>query len=502
MRKQWKNLDQFLTYKRPNLGPVLNSTACIYKYTYICMLLGSFAAPQNGFLGFICGPPRVHLRPPLFETTVFIARNGFFAVSGNQISSLFSDFSGFSKMPFWRSSRSFFAVRTNFRFLRVFLVWALPGAVQEVVGRETLQNKGFRSNFALQGLVELRWTCCSAFMLQSIFDAIFSASHKFDFSEVRIFDQIGFGRQKKAWGCRTEEILKMTFFPFFPATDQFSNFLARFRIYTSVAVSFDLGRCQKSACGCGADGFFEFFGVLLSFFFRDRFSKFVRGSFANALSSFCVLLFSAFSSSAWVDATLHVCFGAVGPKPFFFFLFFCLSVYKNSVFPLKKGYFCSFLNVSTSFSLVSFTSPFHSLSLSFSCLFFCPSLLFCFFLWRFLFFCCSFLPCFFAFVSWQQQQHQNIRCERFLFINLFCFFWVSCFLVFPIPFSYLCFSLFKFCVLVNMNVFVFLSRPFLKHRFLFCILWNIIVFLGAHFVGKIWMMCKNTIKIGISAHCY
>ena len=32
------------------------------------------------------------------------------------------------------------------------------------------------------------------------------------------------------------------------------------------------------------------------------------------------------------------------------------------------------------------------------------------------------------------------------------------------------FHCFKFCVLVNMNVFVFLSRPFLKHRFLFCIL--------------------------------
>ena len=120
---------------------------------------------------------------------------------------------------------SFFEVRTNFRFLLVFLVWALPGAVQEVVGRETLQNKGFRSNFALWGLVDLRWTRCSAFMLQSIFDANFSASHKFVFSEVRIFDQVGFGRQKKAWGCRTTEILKMTFFPFCPGGAQFVKFL-------------------------------------------------------------------------------------------------------------------------------------------------------------------------------------------------------------------------------------------------------------------------------------
>ena len=104
-------------------------------------------------------------------------------------------------------------------------------------------------------------SCCSPFLTQ-----FFSASHKFAFSEVRIFDQIGFGRQKKAWGCRTEEIFKMTFFPFFPAADQFWKFLARFRIYTSVAVWFDSGRCQKSACGCGADGFSEFSGVLLSSF--------------------------------------------------------------------------------------------------------------------------------------------------------------------------------------------------------------------------------------------
>ena len=154
------------------------------------MLLGSFAAPQNGLLEFICGPPCVHLRPPLFETTVFIARNGFFAVSGNQVSSLFSDFSGFSKMSFWRSSRSFFAVRKNFRFLRVFPVWALPGAVQEVVGRETLQNKGFRSNFALWCVVHLRWTRCTALMLQSIFDTNFSGSQKFVFSEVRILTKL------------------------------------------------------------------------------------------------------------------------------------------------------------------------------------------------------------------------------------------------------------------------------------------------------------------------
>ena len=220
---------------------------------YIYMLLGSFATPQNGSRAFICGPPCVHLRPPLFETTVFIAQNGFFAVSGNQVSSLFSDFSGFSKMPFWRSSRSFFAVRKNVRFLRVFLVWALPGAVQEVVGRETLQNKGFRSNFALWGLADLHWTRCIALMLQYIFDTNFSGSHKFVLWEVRIFDQFGFGRKKTAWGCRTEEIFKMTFFPFCPGGAQFVKFSARFRFCSSVAVWVRFGPlpeiCLRLRCG-------------------------------------------------------------------------------------------------------------------------------------------------------------------------------------------------------------------------------------------------------------
>ena len=448
------------------------------RYIYIYMLLGWFAAPQNGFLGSICGPPWVHLRPPMgsfaappFWNHWFYSAKWFFAVSGNKVSSLFSDFSGFSKMPFWRSSKSFFAVRTNFRSLRVFLVWALPSAIQEVLGRETLQNKGFRSNFALWAWLicvgpVVSPSCCSPFLTQ-----IFRRLTNLFFSEVRIFDQIGFGRQKKAWGCRTEEIFKMTFFPFCPGGAQLVKFLARFRFYSSVAVWVPFGPlpeiCLRLRCGW----FFR------CSFLDSVFCEFEKGSFENPLSSFRVLLFSAFSSSAWVDATLHACFGAVGPKPFFSFCFFVCLFTKTLFSPWKRVIFVHF-------SMSHFLSPwFPSLLLFIPCLslslvfFFLSFLVFCFFLWPFLFFCCSFLPCCFAFISWQQQ-HQNIRCERHLFINLLCFFLGFLFLVSPIPFFYLCFWLFKFCVLVNMNVFVFLSRPFLKHRFLFCILWNIIVFLG------------------------
>ena len=82
---------------------------------------------------FICGPPKrvscVHLRPPKrsfaappFRNHCFCSANSVFCgfrVS-NQVSSLFSDFSGFSKMPFWRSLRSFFAVQKNFVFFACF----------------------------------------------------------------------------------------------------------------------------------------------------------------------------------------------------------------------------------------------------------------------------------------------------------------------------------------------------------------------------------------------
>ena len=287
-------------------------------------------------------------------------------------------------MPFWRSFWSFFAVRKKFRFLRVFLVWGLRGAVQEVLGRETLENKGFRSNFALWCLVHLRWTRCIALMLHKCFENNFWGSYKFVFSEVRIFDKIGFGRQKTAWGCRTEDVLKMTFFPFFLGRVQFVKFLARFRRAAVSRFGFESAVARNLLAAVRM-----VFPSFPRLFFRHRFCEFEKGSFETPLSSFRVLLFSAFSSWVWVDATLHVCFGAVGPKPFI--SFFCLSVYKIFVFPVKKGYFCSFLRVFLSFSLASFTSPFHSLSLSFSCffLFILPC--------SFVSFCD--LPCFFAVLS-------------------------------------------------------------------------------------------------------
>ena len=42
------NLDQFLTYKRPDLGPVFNSTACIYIYIHT---VGKECGPFFGLKG-------------------------------------------------------------------------------------------------------------------------------------------------------------------------------------------------------------------------------------------------------------------------------------------------------------------------------------------------------------------------------------------------------------------------------------------------------------------
>ena len=194
-----------------------------------------------------------------------------------------------------------------------------------------------------------------------------------------------------------------------------------------------------------------------------------------------------------------MCFGVVGLQPFLVFCVFCL--FTNTVFPLKTGYFVHF-------SVSPFLSPwflslllFHSLSLSFlffvffsflAFLFFCPSL----------FFCCYFLPCFFAFFCFTKKTTSNITFERFLFINYFCF-WgggvLFCF-VFQIPFLIFCLFVLSVVCFVNINVFIFQRRPFLKHQVLFCALCKVIVFFRADLRANLVDVRKNTVKIGISAH--
>ena len=61
------SLDQFLTYKRPNLGPVFNFTACIY---YAVRLL---SGPSLGFLKVIVWSKWGFLKVIIWSKFVFLA---------------------------------------------------------------------------------------------------------------------------------------------------------------------------------------------------------------------------------------------------------------------------------------------------------------------------------------------------------------------------------------------------------------------------------------------
>ena len=159
-----------------------------------------------------------------------------------------------------------------------------------------------------------------------------------------------------------------------------------------------------------------------------------------------------------------------------FFVFFCTK----TLFSPENGLFCSFLSVSLSFSLVLSLFLFHSLSLSIVFLVF-----FCFFLaflliFSFLVFLLSF--CLVSLCLF----HDKILHLKGFFSSIIFVFWgfLFCF-VFQNPFLNFVFSFFQLCVLVNINVFIFQRRPFLKHPVLFCALCKVIISVKGRFWGQI-----------------
>ena len=135
------------------------------------------------------------------------------------------------------------------------------------------------------------------------------------------------------------------------------------------------------------------------------------------------------------------------PLTFLFFLFFLFVCLQKHCFPPEKGLFLFIFQCLTFFLLgflhFSFSFPVSlSLSLSFSCLFFLSFLVFLFLFVTFLVFF-AVLSCLVSLLLFHDNNNNItiLDVKGFFFINLFCFFWVSCFLVFPIPFSYLCFSI-------------------------------------------------------------
>ena len=177
------------------------------------------------------------------------------------------------------------------------------------------------------------------------------------------------------------------------------------------------------------------------------------------------------------------------------------------------------------FSVFLFLSPLAFLGLPlFLFLFLCLSLssFLSFFLLVFPF-CFLLAPCFclflsfsffFAYLSWKKQ-HQNIKLQV-LSSSIFSLFLFPVFFLFQVPFSYLCYVLilsYVFCstsrFLISKQttkkyIYFLVKRGVATKRFfyqpVFWKTWKVIVFFCVPFLGKSWVMFKNTIKIGISAH--
>ena len=228
--------------------------------------------------------------------------------------------------------------------------------------------------------------------------------------------QVGFARQKNGLGLQNWGRFEMTFFTFFPGEDQFVKFLAR----GCVAFWVRVGLVAENG---------------LSAAVRRVFFRVFRGSsfdtvFANLKGDLLKLPSSSF----------HVRFGAIGPKPFFSFCFLSFHKKKKTLFfsSWTRKIVCSFLCVSLSLSLASFTSPFDSLSLSIflvSC-FFLPCFL-CFFLWPSLF---AVISCLVSLLLFHENSNIKILHVKGFFSSIISvsFGFLICF-VFQISFSYLCF---------------------------------------------------------------
>ena len=300
----------------------------------------------------------------------------------------------FRKMPFSRHIAHFFGHPSLRPFFWLGALLACHRNVDEVDARETLRNKGFRTDFASFFLFD----SCSCFtkprFCGPISTIIFSACYYLS---------------KMRWGCRAEVVFKSVFFGVVSGARIFDARRARGRDNFLLG----LASVPKMASPLRCGGFSRLFRLFLATLFRKlQVVLFTPPSFCLGVFSFVRLLLGIGGNAA-----LHVCFWAVGLQPSYFCLVFRVFLQKHC-FSLKKGYFGSFLGVSLSFSLASFTSLCHSLflffflslslylSLSFSFLLF-PFLVVLSLFLPSLFFGCSLLSCFFAFVSWKEQ-HEHI----------------------------------------------------------------------------------------------
>ena len=405
----------------------------------------------------------------------------------------------FRKVPFWRHFAHFF--RPPF-LEALFFPWCSSGLSQKC------RRGGHTRNATKQGVsdrfpvfVPRRLLLCFTKLrfCGPNSTIIFSACYYFLFSEVRIFDEIGFWGSKTRWGCRAEVVLRSVFL--LRCVGRARKFDARWARGRDNFLS-GLASIPKMASPLRCGGFSRLFRF---FFWRPLFRKLQVVLFTPP--SFCLgdFLFCSPSSWDWGQRRIARVFLGSWPSTFLFFGVFWGLFTETLFFPWKRV-------ILVHFSVSPFRSPwllsllFVTLSLSLS-----PSLLFFFFLFfyfslpcclvfifTFLVFWLFFVVLFLRFCFMKRTTSKYYIC-KFDFHKLsLCFFDSS--------FTNMFLSLFLFIIQVicfgaHQCFSSFPRRPFLKHQFWFCTLWKVIVFFRVHFGGNFGWRSRNTVKIGISAHC-
>ena len=362
--------------------------------------------------------------------------------------------------------------------------------VEEVDTRETLRNKGFRTDFASFFLFDPSICLKKPRFCGPSSTIIFPACYYFLFSEVRFLTKLGFEVQN-ALGLQSRGRFQKRLFCIVSGARarKFDAMGARARQFFCRVWC----RWQKWPCRCGAEGFRVFFGFCLA----TPFSQTSSGPLHTPLFLFrCFSLLFAFFLGLEATAHCTCVFGQLAfDLPFFCFLGsflqkHCFSPWRRvilvhfSVSPFRSPWLLPLLFITLSLSLYLFFFLVFFLSLS-CCLVFIFTFLV---VWR------PFLLCLFAFVSCKEQ-HQNITFASFIFINYFCVF------VFHKYVLIFVFSLLKSYVLVHINVFQVFQEDHFYHPIWFCTLWKVMVFFGNHLGGNFGGCSRATVKIGISAHC-
>ena len=117
--------------------------------------------------------------------------------------------------------------------------------------------------------------CCTTFLR-----IIFGGLTNLLFRKFEFLTKLGLEGKKTVWGCRTEVVLKITFFPFFPGRGPIcENF---WRVF-GAQLCRGLGLSRAVARNLVAAAVRMVFPSFLRLFYRHRFCEFEKGSFENVL---------------------------------------------------------------------------------------------------------------------------------------------------------------------------------------------------------------------------